>query len=201
MTKQNSVSLQGLPWWTWVLPLLLFHAGTQLSLRFQITPGVAILYLPVPIALALVHWWGPRILLGLYANALFSAGLWGLPRWELWPLYALPEVLEVGLSWLFFTRLAQGECSLPNLRHTMLFIGLGMVAPIALAVPYLTGQLVFFGDVPHADLILTAGSQGIADLLGAFALAVPALYFATPWLRRNRHLGVTDSPWPRPPSS
>lgn len=84
-----------LPWWTWLAPFVIFHLGTGLSLQFQVSKGVSLWYLPVPLGLVLIQWWGPRVLLGLYLNAMLCAGYWGLYRWWLWPLYAIPETLKV----------------------------------------------------------------------------------------------------------
>src|SRR6185503_11056602 len=118
---------QRLPWWTWLVPVVVCHLGTQAALYFQFAPGISISYWPIPLALVLTMWWGPRALLGLYLNAVLSAGLWGLPRLELWPVYALPETMAVGVGWLLFAWLARGQCWLPNLRHSVLFILLALV--------------------------------------------------------------------------
>ena len=67
-----------LPFWTWWLPLPAFQLATQLSLITQIESGLGALYLPFALGLVLVLWWGPRVLLALYANALLSTPLWGL---------------------------------------------------------------------------------------------------------------------------
>src|SRR4029453_19385088 len=67
---------QRLPWWTWLVPVVVCHLGTQAALYFQFAPGVSISYWPIPFALVLSMWWGPRALLGLYLNAVLSAG-WG----------------------------------------------------------------------------------------------------------------------------
>jgi len=141
-----------LPWWTWILPGLVCHLGTQMALHFEIAPGTAIWYPPIALSMVMINWWGPRILLGLYVNAMFSAGLWDLPRWYFWPLYALPETANVCLSWLFFTRLGKGKCWLPNVQETLRFIVWGMLIPITIGNLYLHIQFTMLGDFPAAQV-------------------------------------------------
>jgi hypothetical protein len=93
-----------LPTWTWVAPFFVANLGTWLSLWFITGPGTALWYLPTALGIVMVYWWGPRALLGVYLNALLCAHLWDLP-WKWSPLYALPETIEVGLSWLLFLKL------------------------------------------------------------------------------------------------
>src|SRR4051812_43497015 len=100
--ERNGAAKSRLPWWTWVLPILLFQLCTGLSLNFQIGHGVSLWYLPLPLALVLAQWWGPRVLLGLFLNAALSAGYWGLYRWWLWPLYGIPVTFKVALAWFLF---------------------------------------------------------------------------------------------------
>src|SRR5512145_1219987 len=50
-----------------------------------------------------------------------GASLWYLP-WQWAFLYAMPETLEVGLSWLFFIKFAGGQYWLPNLRNVGYFL-------------------------------------------------------------------------------
>jgi hypothetical protein len=90
------------------VPLALFHVATRLSLATQLGPGSSAWYLPVPLGIVLIHWWGPRVLLGLYVSSVLSTTLWGLPDWRVWPLYAAPETLEVFLSYYLFSKVAGG---------------------------------------------------------------------------------------------
>ena len=78
-----------LAFWTWLLPLPLLHLATWLSLATQFSDGAALWYLPFALALGLVLvlWWGPRVLVAVYINALVSIPLWGL-AWQWAPLVA-----------------------------------------------------------------------------------------------------------------
>ncbi|HXW01534.1 MAG TPA: hypothetical protein VEC93_24200, partial [Anaerolineae bacterium] len=128
--ETNDIGLgnRPLPWWTWILPLFISNIGTWLSIWFKADPGTSLWYLPTSLGIVMVYWWGPRALLGLYLNAILCTPLWGLP-WQWSPLYALPETIEVGLSWFLFVRLAQGQYWLPNLRDVTQFLLLGSIVP------------------------------------------------------------------------
>jgi hypothetical protein len=86
-----------LAFWTWLLPLPLLHLATWLSLATQFSDGAALWYVPFALGLVLVLWWGPRVLVTVYLNALMSIPLWGL-AWQWVPLYAIPETLGVALA-------------------------------------------------------------------------------------------------------
>ena len=178
--------LQGrVPWWTWVIGLPLFHLGTLASLHYQTATGTSTWYWPIALAIPLVLWWGPRVLVALWLNAAISAGLWGLGRWWLWPVYALPETCEVALAWLLFQRLARGRACLPNLSHTMRFALLGLIAPVVLGNTWLHLQFLALGDLDSGQFWLTYSTGIMGDVLGILAVSVPLLVFLTPWLERR----------------
>ena len=174
-----------LPWWTWVAPAVLCHAGTQVSTHFQITVGTAILYLPIPLALVMIQWWGPRVLAGLFLNALLCSHLWGLPGWRQGIVNALMEAAAVALPWLAY-RAAKGRCWLPNLRQLLLFASV-----IALPSAFLDGVvaswfLVLFGSLTPAEFWRGARGEFIGDLLACLAVTAPLLVFLTAPLERRR---------------
>src|SRR5262245_29089316 len=111
-TEMNSAYTKrlALPWWTWILPFFIANAGTWLSLWLQTGPGVSLWYLPTALGIIMAYWWGPRVLLGIYLNAVVCTPLW-LPDspWQWSFLYALPETIEVGLSWFLFIRMVDGK--------------------------------------------------------------------------------------------
>lgn len=178
-------SIKNLPWWTYVLPLLICHIGTQLSLSFQFSTGVALLYLPIPFAIAMIQWWGPRVLIGLYLNAVFSAGLWGLSNTFFWPLYALPETLAVALSWFLFTKLAHGRCWMPEIRDTLYFIVLAIIPAACIDGFLVPAQLFLLGDISSAGFWNSVWGEWIGTLSSGFAVAAPLVYLLTPILERS----------------
>lgn len=186
-----------LPWWTWIAPALICHLGTQLSLHFSYAPGVSFLYLPIPLGIVLAQWWGPRVLPGVYVNALFCAGLWGLSQVAWWPVYALPETIAVGLSWYLFQHAAGAKCWMATPRDLLCFL-LCVALPAAfvdgLQVP---GQLLISGELSRASFWATVGAEWTATFFSCLGVSLPVLYFLTAPMERkglSRTLGAETPP-------
>lgn len=178
-TERMSVTTgSSLPWWTWVAPFLIAHAATWLSLWFKTGPGASLWYLPTALGIVMVYWWGPRALVGVYLNALVSTPLWDLP-WQRAYLYALPETLEVGLSWLLFVKVARGKYWLPDLKNVALFLTLGLLIPTLLANTYLATQFYWLGHFTRENLWFNWQILFSADLATQLVFAVPILVFGT----------------------
>ena len=167
-----------LPWWTWVAPFIIANLGTWLSLWFKTDPGVSLWYLPTAFGIVMAYWWGPRALLGVYINAVVCAHLWDLP-WQWSFLYALPETVEVGLSWLFFIKLAQGKRWLPDLRNVGTFLSFGSIVPTFIANTYLVIQLYMLGDIHRSAILDNWRSLISADMATQFVFTVPLLLIFT----------------------
>ncbi len=182
--------------WPWYITLpvafLIFHLGTRASIYFSVAPGTALWYWPIPLGLILIQWLGPKILLPLYLNAVLSAGLWGLPHWQYWPIYALPETGQVFLSWLLFTRLYRGLPWLPDFKHQQRFFIGGIFLPSLLGNLWLQGQFLLLGDIGLTNIGLTFLTSWVADLLGNLVVALPVLYFLTPYIEKVG-LSLTNS--------
>ena len=177
--ETNSASTKSaLPWWTWVLPFFIANLGTWLSLWFQTGPGASLWYLPTAFGIVMAYWWGPRVLLGVYLNAVICAPLWNLP-WQWSFLYALPETLEVGLSWFLFIRLLLGKCWLPDLRNVGGFLLFGSLVPTAIANIYLVTQLYVLGDITANEIWNYWQVLFSADLATQYVFAVPVLLIFT----------------------
>ncbi len=175
---RDNARLSSLPWWTWFLPFFIANMGTWLSIWFKTDPGASLWYLPTALGIVMVYWWGPRVLFGIYLNAVVCAPLWDLP-WQWSFLYALPETIEVGLSWLLFIIIAQGKCWLPNLRHVAAFLLFGSLAPTFIANTYLVMQLYLLGDIAQNTIWDNWRVLFSADLATQFVLAVPAIVLFT----------------------
>jgi PAS domain S-box-containing protein len=180
-----------LPWWTWLLPFFIANIGTWLSLWFQTGPGASLWYLPTALGIVMAYWWGPRVLLGIYLNALVCAPLW-FPEypWHWSFLYALPETVEVGLSWFLFIKMAEGKSWLPNLTNVGRFLLFGSLGPTAIANTYLVTQLYFFGDIPADAIWNNWQILFSADLVTQFVFAVPLLLLFTKSMREKGWLQV-----------
>jgi signal transduction histidine kinase len=174
---QNNPRL--LPWWTWGLPLLIFFTATQISLWSKAASGTSLFYLPMPFALVLTYWWGPRVLLPYYINSVLCAGFWGLDRVELWPLYGLPEVVFVFLSWLFFIRIRNGKGWLPDITETVYFLIIGILVPLIVYKFFLEAVFVIAGDLPGKQFWDILVTTGLGDFISIVGFSFPVLYFFT----------------------
>ncbi|WP_415754224.1 EAL domain-containing protein [Pseudomonas leptonychotis] len=177
-----------LPLWTWLLPLPLLHLTTWLSLATQFTDGAALWYPPFALALVLTLWWGPRVLLAVYLNAMFSIPLWGL-EWQWAPLYALPETLGVALAWLLL-RLRPFDPALPDLSHLLRFVPLGVLVPVIPMALGVQGNLWLSGHATLQSLSSGSVTLWLADSLTTLAIATPMLVYLTPWMRRRSWLAA-----------
>ncbi|MBA4288249.1 MAG: sensor domain-containing diguanylate cyclase [Pseudomonas sp.] len=172
-----------LAFWTWLLPLPLLHLATWLSLATQFSDGAALWYVPFALGLVLVLWWGSRVLVAVYLNALVSIPLWGL-AWQWAPLYAIPETLGVALAW-FLLKQRSFDPALPDVSHLLRLMLLGVLLP---AVPMAFGvqaNLWLTGHLPLSALASGSLTLWLADSLTALALSIPVLVYLTPWMRRR----------------
>src|SRR5258706_16063806 len=167
-------SRSSLPWWTWVMPFFVANLGTWLSIWFKTDPGSSFWYLPTALGIVMAYWWGPRVLLGVYLNAVVCAPLWDLP-WQRSCLYALPETIEVGLSWFLFIKLTEGKYWLPDLRNVGMFMAFGSIIPTFIANTYLVLQLYFLRDITKDTILDNWRILFSADMATQFVLAVPVL--------------------------
>lgn len=177
-----------LPLWTWLLPLPLLHLTTWLSLATQFAAGAALWYPPFALALVCTLWWGPRVLLAVYLNAMLSVPLWGL-EWQWAPLYALPETFGVALAWLLL-RQRPFDPALPDLSHLLRFVLLGVLLPIIPMALGVQGNLWLLGHAPLQDVPAGSATLWLADSLTALAITIPLLVYLTPWLRRRGWLAA-----------
>ncbi len=180
MEKRN------LPWWTWVLPLVIFHLGTRLSLTYQISPGVSTFYFPVAFAFVMVRWWGYRILPALYINAVLSAGLWGINKIEYYPFYGLVETLEVWLSYLLVKERFKDAPWSPNPTDLIIYGVHGVMIPAGIAAAVGQGVLLITGNANSSTAIWVGISSFVGDLMGGVSVAVPLLIVLTPVLEKRK---------------
>ncbi|ASD63433.1 ATP-binding protein [Bdellovibrio bacteriovorus] len=175
-----------LPWWTWVLPFFILLGGTFLSLTFKISQGIYWIYFPINFGVIMALWWGPRVFAAVFLNALVAVSLFGVPRPTLYPLFALPETLEVIFSWfLVRERFKDLHAWKPSPKNISLYFVYGLLIPSVIcsiaiqALFVLTGiqDKTLFG---WSTLITTVG-----DLTGAIFISIPALILISPWLRKH----------------
>ncbi|MDK2125391.1 bifunctional diguanylate cyclase/phosphodiesterase [Parachitinimonas caeni] len=172
-------------WWTWLVPLLVFQLGSQVSLFLPLGLQSSALYLPTALGLVLVHWWGPRILPALYLSAAASSALWlGELHWHSL-LHPLPEVLTVGLSWFLFHGLVHHPPRLSRQRDLHWFIAMGGALPITIGAIWAQFQLYLLGELLPEEAGWGILNGWVADLLAGLVISLPILY----WLERR------SNPW------
>jgi len=123
-----------LPFWTWIVPLPVFHLGTYISHFFQIEKGLSMFYLPAATVIVLLNWWGFwRVFPAFCINAFFGVYVW-VDYWvgfEWWALQAsIPEMAAAFTSWLLYTHWARGKYWIPSVREFVLFMGLAVMIPV-----------------------------------------------------------------------
>lgn len=194
-STHNDTELRPVPWWTFLATAVILHAGTQISLIFKYDQGVADYYLPTALSIILVHWWGPRIVIPvMYLNAAFSTYFWGIPveRWPHWFLYAIPETLFTVISWYLFRVVFNGKYWLPDIRNTVLFFVVGILIPIIPEIFLLQSMLVWLGDQPIDTFWVYTARNWLGEFTSSFGLALPALYYLTPLMKRAHLLYRVD---------
>src|SRR5260370_6319794 len=185
-------------WWTWVVPLFVFHGATQLSLLSMVSTGTSVFYMPVPFGLCLIYWWGPRVLPAFYLNATLSAGLWGLSDYYNWPLYGFPETFFIGFSWWLFVKKRNGKIWLPDIHSALNLLLFGILIPL-LSYKLIQQTLFVLKHVISPDFfILNYIKTFLGDFISIFAFTVPLLYFFTPLLSKKNllvsNLEITTRP-------
>ena len=197
MDERTVKKRRNLPWWTWIVPGLVSFIGTLVSFKFRIAPGTAVFYLPIPFGVAMMHWWGPRVLLGVYINAICCAGYWELQRRVLYPVYALPEVLEIAACYYGFTKFAQGKSWIPDFRDLTRYLTFGVMLPVSIFSSWTTIQLHLLGDIDAATLGKVMLCGWIGDVLTLCVLTAPVLMCLTaPMEKRglSQTVGATRFP-------
>lgn len=177
---------QKLPWWTWVVPPVLFALGSYISIHYRYDAGVGSIYLPTVLSIVLLSWWGPwRVLPALYVNSFLFTRLWGVTVWWQWFIYPFAELTFAFFFWLLFLRLARGKYWIPDTRNLILLGWLGLFGPTALNLLVLQSFFTGFGSQP-VDLFWI---QFLRNWLGAttanVGIALIAFYWLTPLLHKK----------------
>lgn len=165
---------------TYGLIFLLLHAGTHISLLVQSDLAVSDYYLPTAIAVVLIHWLGPRYVLPMmYLNGVVTSYLWGnsLDHWPLWFLFAIPEVLYPFFSWFFFRKVFKGKFWLPDISNTLLFLFIGVFAPVVVEILLLQSMLVWTHVEAWETFWAYVKSNLLSEFITSFCLTLPCLHY------------------------
>ncbi|XGC79607.1 ATP-binding protein [Bdellovibrio bacteriovorus] len=183
-----------LPWWTWVVPFIALPLATMLSLPFA-TNKLYWIYFPINIGVVMALWWGPRVLIPVFLNALWAVQLLGLPKTYLYPLYAIPETLQVFIAWMLVKERFKGHSSWrPSPKNISLFFVYGLLIPTLVCSSLTQGIYIFTGHVDRALFLWNSLIAVIGDLTGGVFLCYPLLILVTPFLyKKNLSLFKHDT--------
>jgi signal transduction histidine kinase len=191
---------QDVPWWTYPLALSIIHVGTQISLLTKHNPSVSEYYLPTAISLVLVYWWGLKpVLAAMYLNGTFTAPLWGNPteQWYYWFVFSIPETLFPFMSWLLFRVVYKGKFWLPDVQNLVLFLVMALLIPAIIEILLLQGLMVWLGGESINTFWLYVTSNLLSEFTTAFFVALPALYYLTPFVLKRDQIFETDITRPK----
>jgi signal transduction histidine kinase len=179
-TKQphNETSL---PWWTWLAPFVIFCLCELVSQRLRTPSGSLLFYLPIAAGIILIHWWGPRVLVGLFLKSVVLSSFTETigPSWHL--IHANHEMACIFASWYLFSHKQRGSVSLPDIASVLQFILLGIIIPITINA----GVIYAFSQANQEDIWEHLTMVWTADFSSSLSLALPFLFFLTPWLERH----------------
>lgn len=188
----NPSPKKSLPWWTWVVPLLVFQLGTQIALHFRYVENVSAVYLPIPFAIIFMNWWGiKRVAPALYINSLLSTPLWGVTDYYLWFLLPIPETLLTFISWQLFNKWGKGKFWLPNTKEAVRFLWLALIIPLAIDLLMLQTSLTLLRHHPAEKFLDHYLRNLFGELSISISLTFGLLYLLSPRLQR---LGWLQNP-------
>jgi polar amino acid transport system substrate-binding protein len=96
-STENAAVTGGPHWWTWFAPAIVAVSP----------PGW---HLALPVGITLAHYWGPRVLAGIWAGSVCSSIVLGSQPLSAAMLYAGVETAGVACAWLLFSRVSRGIC-------------------------------------------------------------------------------------------
>ena len=194
MKKEVSNNGNSLPWWTWVAPFIIFYVSGSISEQLKVPTGSILFYLPIPIGIILVHWWGPRVLAGLLLYSLLDSSFWEVDRAPLNPIMITSDSICVFTSWYLFSYKNHGKAWLPNIINLLRFIALGIIIPITI-----NSTLIYLSRYPNIkDINEHLTMVWTADFAASLALGLPALFFLTPGLERMGYSIQNGSEYVKP---
>ncbi|MGZ3775631.1 MAG: ATP-binding protein [Pseudobdellovibrionaceae bacterium] len=175
-----------LPWWTWVLPFCVLVLATLMSLPFVETNyGTYWIYFPINVGVIMALWWDARVIVAVFLNALFAMTLLKLPHLLLYPIYAIPETLEVFLAWaLVRERFKTMSSWKPTPKNLILFIVHGLLIPSVICSPLMQALFVITGIKDKSLFIQATINTIVGNITGAISVCFPLLILLTPYLFR-----------------
>ena len=170
----------------------------MLTLACGMNPDIAIWYLSMPLAITMIYWWGPRVLIGFYLAALGNALFLELEPAQSWALFGLPEVAGVFLSWLLFIRVFRGKCWMPDTRNTTAWFVLGIAIPLIIALLSAVFRQPSLQSLFTKEFRWIIWTEWVSDVFWTLVICSPLLIFLTPFLENRgwtRTSGAARPEW------
>ncbi len=177
----SNMNTSKLPWWTWIAPLFIFQLGLWVSDFFKTGTEISLFYLPIAFGILLVHWWGPRVALGMFLSSLINSIFWMQTPLSVLSIFQITHgSVCVLLSWYLFRLKVKDGNHINDINKLYWFILLGIFIPVLANSLYemtpVENQQTRFKMVM---LVL------LPDFITNFAFTLPVLLFATPFVSRN----------------
>lgn len=179
----RGMSKNQIPGWTWAAPFLILPIASFVSYSSNTHENIYWINLATPLAIVMCLWWGPRVLLATFFNAILIFFLLRFPSQHLYPVIALAPVLQVFAAWMLVReRFKAMRHWQPTPKNITLFFTYGLLIP-TLAGNLLLQFFYIFTSLSSRrfflwNLLVTA----VADLTAALFIAAPVFLLLTPWL-------------------
>lgn len=184
-----------LPWWTWILPLLVFQLATLVAGYFKTPAGSSVLYLTMASGILMVNWWGWRVALLALLSTWINMFSYDIPTTASHFLFSLRGPLSILLSWVLFRVVLKGDCRLHSLNQLLYFITGGILLPLLINAGLRVLQSSGLED--RWEFFI---SFLLPDVLTNLALTVPVmLLLAHPLMARGWIVNPSSVFVPRPP--
>jgi two-component system, sensor histidine kinase len=157
---------------TWPVLLLILLSSSFVSYYLRNLTNSFLLYLPTPLAIVMVHWFGPRVLLLAFINAFFTLLIWKAPGgWDRILFHATREPLVVFASWFFCRNTMHLSKGFFDRRTLVSFTFLGIMLPDLINSFYTYHYSFVNGNLERVFLLW------LSDFITIFSITVPILHF------------------------
>lgn len=160
---------------TWPLLLIILVGSSYFSWSLRNLTSSFLLYLPTAIAIVMIHWFGRRILILSYINAIITLLMWKAPGgWDRILLQATREPLVIFASWWFCKNIIYHSKGLSNTLSFVRFVVLGIIIPDFVNSLYTYHYTFINGNLERVALLW------LSDFITIFSISIPLLHFFHP---------------------
>ncbi len=188
--KKGGQEANPMKWWTWLVVVAILFLGSLVSEYFRFIEDVSLFYLPIPLGIILINWWGSRVLFAYYFVTVLCIYLFGYPDLALLPLLAAHQTFTVFLSWKLCKLTKTDVLGLSNSGHFLRYTLLGLFVPILFNSTY--AVLFTHSHYTISNILLI----WFSDFFTNFAITIPILFFFSPVLSKHKFTAQVIYPSP-----